>query len=100
MTVQRTINGEEKFYIEKLADWFKSDDAQDSQFLDSFRAYDGPPVSSLSGLNHLVPMPVAVLADGTVHPPVVVSPLGEISLNSDYSRIVVEIGRASCRERV
>jgi hypothetical protein len=50
--------------------------------------YDGDPITTVTGLDHLEGKTVAILADGFVHPPqVVVS--GSISLEYEASRIIV-----------
>jgi hypothetical protein len=86
--VKRSIGGSEVFYVEKLSDWFKGDLAEDGRFLDSFGTYTGSPVSSVTA-THLAGETVDILADGTVHPPVVVGTLGEVPLNNSYSTVVV-----------
>jgi hypothetical protein len=92
--VKRTINGSTVFYLEKMANEFKSDDSLYADFLDSSVLYNSTPTSSISGLSHLEGEVVNVLADGTVHPPCTVAS-GSITLNSSYSRVVVGLGFTS-----
>ena len=99
VTVKRQINTEvdetldpvyeDRFYLEKLEDWFKSEQAEDGRFLDSHLVYKGDPALVISGLTHLANMTVEILADGTVHPPVRVAPEGELLLNREYSHVVI-----------
>lgn len=87
--VTRDINGTDKVYLEKLADWFKEDDAEWSRFLDSHLVYQGAPTDTISGLTHLAETTVGILADGTVHPDVEVSAAGSIELNNEYSHVLI-----------
>ena len=87
--VQRTIDGVVKLYVEKLADWFKSEVANDGRFLDSFLVYKGDPESQITGAIHINNTVCDVLADGTVHPPVKVDVEGKVILNKEYSHVVV-----------
>jgi hypothetical protein len=87
--VQRTIDGVVKLYVEKLADWFKSESANDGRFLDSFLVYKGDPESQITGAVHLRNTLCDVLADGTVHPPVMVDVEGKFILNKEYSHVVI-----------
>ena len=87
--VKRVIGGEDKWYLEKMADWFKSEDAADGRFLDSHLVYDSTPTSTISGLDHLVGESVDILADGSVHPSRIVDGSGEITLNNNYSVVVI-----------
>jgi hypothetical protein len=87
MIVRRTINGQTKRYIEYLEADFTSDSAlPDAFFVDSGLTYDGVPVSSVSGLNHLEGQTVSVLVDGAMHPTRVVTG-GAISLQVAGSKI-------------
>lgn len=87
--IKRVIDGGDRYYVEKLSDWFTGEDAEDGRFLDSHIVYQGYPTATVSGLDHLVNMLVDVLADGTVHPQVTVSATGQITLNTTYSHIVM-----------
>jgi hypothetical protein len=89
VTVKRTIDGTDKWYVERLYDWFKEDSAEHGRFLDSYATYVGAATDTVTGLDHLAGETVGVLADGTVHPPVVVSGTGSLTLNKEYYNIVV-----------
>lgn len=89
VATKRIINGSEKYYIEKMEDWFKEEEAEWGRFLDSHLVYEGVAVTTISGLDHLAGEYVDVLADGTVHPPVFVNLSGEITLNNEYSHVVI-----------
>jgi len=69
MIVRRTINGETKRYIERMEkDFIESTDITNAFFVDSGLTYNGAPVTTLSGLDHLEGEEVAILADGSAHP--------------------------------
>lgn len=57
-------------------------------YLDSYLTYDGTPVSSVSGLEHLEGMTVSILADGQHLPDQVVT-LGSVSLGLSASKVIV-----------
>jgi hypothetical protein len=85
--VRRTINGQTKRYIEYLeADFDETSLLPDAFFVDSGLTYDGAPVSSVSGLDHLEGQTVSVLVDGAAHPNRVVAS-GSISLQVSGSKI-------------
>ena len=86
MVVRRTINGQQKRYIEYMEKYF---DDEYSFFVDSGLTYDGAPTSTLTGLDHLEGEEVAVLIDGAVHPNVTVTG-GAISLQTPGS--VINVG--------
>ena len=85
--VKRTINGQTKRYIERMKSRIISN-AKDGWFVDSGLSYEGDPVSSLSGLDHLEGKEVIILADGGVIPgKIVVS--GSVDLGQSASKIIV-----------
>jgi len=89
LVVQRTINGQTVQYVEYLEKSFdtaKGMTVEDAFFVDSGISYDGAPVSSLSGLNHLEGQTVQILADGAVHPDRVVTS-GSITLARTASKV-------------
>ena len=86
MVVNRTIDGSTVRYIEYIEKYLEDDYAL---FLDCALTYDGAATTSISGLDHLEGETVSVLADGYVHPDVVVSS-GAITLQTAAS--VVNIG--------
>lgn len=63
--VKRTINGQTKRFIERMASRLIND-ATDGFFVDCGLKYSGDPISVLSGLEHLEGEEVAILADGGV----------------------------------
>lgn len=87
--IKRYIDGTWKYYLEKLDPRFTGTDATNAKFVDSYLTYSGAATQTVSGLTHLANMSVAVLADGSVHPPVTVSPTGVLTLNKAYSTITV-----------
>lgn len=92
MVVSRTIDGGTKKYIEYLEkNWDESLDQEDGFFVDSGLTYDGSPVSSVSGLDHLEGESVTIVADGATHPNKTVSS-GSVTL--DRSGSVIHIGMA------
>jgi len=90
MIVRRTIDGVTKRYVEYLwIDFDEDSDVVDAFFVDSGLTYDGSPVTTLFGLDHLEGESVAVLADGATHPNVEVES-GSITLQRSAS--VVHVG--------
>lgn len=89
MIVNRTIGGVAKRYIEVMADFDWGTDQKDCYFVDCGLSYDGTPVTSVSGLDHLEGETVAVLADGIVQTQKVVSG-GAITLDTAAS--VIHVG--------
>jgi hypothetical protein len=86
LVVNRTIDGATKRYIEYIE---KYRDDTNAFFVDSGLTYDGVPVSTVSGLDHLEGEEVAVLIDGAVHPNVTVTS-GAITLQ--YAGSVIHAG--------
>ncbi len=86
--VRRTIGGTALRYIERLRSRVFTDQ-KDAFFVDSGLTYDGTPVTTLSGLDHLEGKTVAILADGAVHPTRVVTS-GAIAL--DFAASVIHVG--------
>lgn len=93
MVVQRYIGGRVVRYNEFLhKSWEKDDDQGLAPYLDCSLSYNGSPVSTITGLHHLAGETVSVLVDGAVHPDVTVSAIGEITLNTQASKVVVGYG--------
>jgi len=86
--VKRQVNGQAVRYIERMRSRVFVDQA-DAFFVDSGLTYNGPAVSTLSGLGHLEGEEVAILIDGAVHPRRVVSG-GSIDL--DVPGSVIHVG--------
>ncbi len=63
--VKRTINGQTKRFIERLASRYL-DKTQDGIFLDCSLTYDGVPIKTILGLDHLEGETINLLADGCV----------------------------------
>lgn len=101
--VKRTINGQTRRFIEQMASrettiYSETDedgevytymDPADQYFVDCGLSYDGVPKKDFSGLAHLEGKTVAILADGNVHSPQVVTG-GAVTL--DYEAGKVHIG--------
>lgn len=91
LLVERTINGQTVQYVEYLErsfDTAKGMAVEDAFFVDCGLSYDGSPITSIGGLDHLEGETVQVLADGSVHPDRVVSS-GQINLARAASKISV-----------
>ena len=87
--VERVIDGQTKYYIEKLEPPLKpEEDIEDAFYVDSGLSYSGVPISIVAGLDHLEGKTVSVLTDGSVHPDRVVSG-GSITLQYEASKIHV-----------
>lgn len=63
--VKRTIDGQEKRYVERLHSRH-FDTPADAFHVDSGLTYDGSPATTFSGLSHLEGKTVSILADGAV----------------------------------
>ena len=86
--VHRVVDKVNRYYLEKLSEWFIDEEAEWGRFLDCYSTYIGPPVDTLQGLEYLEDQTVSILADGAVHADRVVTN-GEIILDKEYSHIVV-----------
>lgn len=87
LIVKRTIGGETKRYVERMASR-TFDDIADAWFVDCGLQYDGAPVDTVSGLDHIEGKAVAILADGNVIEGKVVTG-GAVTLDAEYSKITV-----------
>ena len=93
--IKRTINGTTKRYVEYIHQYdFDETDDTSFNFLDSQLSYDGSPVTTLSGLDHLEGETVSILADGATHPDKVVSS-GSITLDRSASKVKVGLSYTS-----
>ena len=90
VVVRREIRGQDRYFVEKLEDWFTSDTSPISgRFLDAHTYHtDSKPFDTLQA-DHLVGRTVDILADGTVHPVREVQSDGSVKLNKKYSKVVV-----------
>jgi hypothetical protein len=91
MIVKRYVDGGTKRFIEYLRPrWVPESAVSGAVMSDAGLSYSGSAVSSISGLWHLRGETVAILADGRVHPNVVVDNAGRVTLN--YAASIVQIG--------
>jgi hypothetical protein len=70
--VAREINGETKYYIEKLAERMENDELKNAWIVDCGLRYEGAAAATISGLSHLEGKELAGLADGSPLPPLTV----------------------------
>lgn len=92
MIVNRNINGVNKRYVEYMSKlWENGDAIADGVFVDSSALYSGVSTTTISGLGYLEGQTVSVLANGAVHPDVVVK-AGIITLN--YTVTKAQVGLA------
>lgn len=89
VSVQRTINGSVKRYVEYLKPFDYGEDQEDGFFVDCGLTYDGAAATVISGLDHLEGETVSILADGAVQSAKTVAS-GAITLTSAAS--VVHVG--------
>jgi len=87
VVVRRHINGRDVRYIERLESRSFATPA-DAFFVDSGLSYDGTPITTVRGLDHLEGKTVSILADGAVHPQRVVTS-GTITLDNPAGKIHV-----------
>lgn len=91
VVVKRTINGQVKRYIEYLESFELPQTPEDWFFVDSGLTYSGPPVTVISGAEHLAGEEVAVLVDGAMHPNCLVGSappnVGKFNLNYPGSKV-------------
>ena len=88
VVVQRTINGETKRYIERMAKR-QFGDLSNAFFVDCGGTYNGAPTKVVSGLDWLEGKEVQILGDGAVFPSQVVTD-GKVVLDEEAS--VVHVG--------
>jgi hypothetical protein len=89
MIVRRQIGGADKRYVEWLDEGHaEGDDIIDAWYVDCGAAYEGPDVSSVSGLDYLEGQTVDVLADGSPQPQKVVV-LGAIDVDPPAGKVIV-----------
>ena len=88
--VRRTINGEQRRYVERMASRkVQTPTAEDGFFVDAGVRYEGAPITSISeGLSHLEGETVSILVDGAVQPEQRVSS-GTVSWPAAGSKVVV-----------
>lgn len=89
---ERVLDGDTRRFIEFMEGPHTGADTEDAFFVDAGISYDGAATTVLSGASHLAGATVQVLADGAVHPDVVVASNGTITLSAPAS--VVHAGLA------
>jgi len=92
MVVSRTVGGQTRRYVEVMAefDWGGAVEQEWAFFVDCGLTYNGPPATTISGLDHLAGRTVSILADGAVVPNQAVTSEGKITLATPAS--IVHIG--------
>lgn len=79
-------NGE--YMVEMMAEQNTSEEVKNQYFVDSGLIYEGEPVSSVSGLDHLKGKTISILADGNVLAQQIVPDNGTINLGNEYSKVI------------
>lgn len=87
VVVNRTINGAQTRYIERMASRMFATQA-DAFFVDAGATYSGAPATTVSGLTWLEGKKVSILGDGSVFPQKVVTG-GQITIDQPCSKIQV-----------
>lgn len=88
LIIRRHISGSFKYYLEKFWPRSTGELSEDYRHLDCSSLYQGAPADEISGLDHLEGETVSILADGYVHPDIVVES-GAITLRRDASTVLV-----------
>lgn len=93
MVIRRTVNGQTRRYIERLTRFWDFDmTIEDAHFVDCGLTYDGTPIQTVYGLQHLEGMAdVYGLADNIPIGPLTVSN-GAVVLDQPASRITIGLG--------
>lgn len=78
--VNRTLNGVQNRYVERLNTRNFNQTLAQAYFVDCGAVYSGAPATVISGLTWLIGSTVNILADGAVSPPQVVDNTGSITL--------------------
>ena len=84
--IRRTVGGNTVRFIERMNERMTSTDPADQFFVDAGLSYVGTPATVISGLDHLEGKTVSVLADGNVHPQIIVTN-GTITLDYEASKV-------------
>src|SRR5690606_3050614 len=89
LIVRREIDGQTRRYVEYIErPWERGDDPADVFYVDSGLTYDGPPTTTISGLDHLEGETVQIAANGASHPDRTVTN-GQITLDRPASKVTV-----------
>ncbi|MDQ0392178.1 hypothetical protein [Labrys monachus] len=93
MIVRRTVNGQTRRYIERMAAPFEAATMDPAQawYVDCGLQYSGAPVTSVSGLSHLEGETVSILADGARETDQVVTG-GSVPLASGRAAATITVG--------
>lgn len=91
LIIKRTINGQQRQYIEILRQPFEYAAKADAFCLDSALTYAGAPANTVSGLDHLEGQPVEALADGVEYDGLIVSG-GAITLPAGITASKITVG--------
>ena len=78
-------------WLERSADRYLGGDPARAVFVDAALTYEGEPVTTIAGLEHLEGMEVQILADGAVHPARTVAD-GRVTLERPASIVTVGLG--------
>ena len=76
------------YYLERMADRYKGGSAAGAVFLDCSLTYDGPPMKTIMGLDHLEGKVVGILADGAVMAPRKVQD-GKVTLDHEAAAVTI-----------
>lgn len=87
LVVRRTLNGRTVRYVERMASRRQASLTY-AWHVDCGQRYEGAAATEISGLEHLEGETVAILADGAVHPPRVVTD-GKVTLEQAASVVLV-----------
>jgi hypothetical protein len=93
-SVERTVNGIQRRFIEFMEDLDFGTDQADAFFVDSGLTYDGAPATVISGLDHLEAETVSISSDGAVIPDQTVTN-GQITLSVAASKVHVGLSYLS-----
>ncbi len=88
LSVQRTVNGTTRRFIEFVQDLDFGTNQDDAFFVDSGLSYSGAPTDTFAGLEHLEGETVTILADGSVHRDLTVTN-GSVTLDREASTVHV-----------
>lgn len=97
LAVRRSIGGEDKIFIERMASRQIVESADDGLFLDCSVRYEGDPTKTFGGLDHLEGEEVSALGDGDVYHGLVVEG-GEVTLPRACSRVSIGLRYKSYAE--
>lgn len=87
--VERTINGNQVKYIERMAERIFPNGVRDAWCVDAGLQYNGAPATTFSGGEHLPNKTVTGLADGEIIPPFVMPANGIFTLATAASKVTV-----------